>query len=163
PSKPSQAAAAHTFSPPSSNQGFKYLYVPVQRRIPISQLRSRLRRLHINNSRVLDIHFPDRHLVALLIHNDYESKLFSQLNRFIITVRNEYDPLDPANLRDPACSKWSHQGKVNYAFGTFADRLIRAIRRIRAPAQRAVARFFIEKGFFFFFGTEAFPEIFDCN
>ncbi|CEG84515.1 hypothetical protein RMATCC62417_18306 [Rhizopus microsporus] len=39
---PSQAAASRTFSPPSANQGFKYLYAPVQRRIPISQLRSRL-------------------------------------------------------------------------------------------------------------------------
>lgn len=34
----------------------------------------------INSSRVLDIHYPDRHLVALLIHNDYESDLRSQLS-----------------------------------------------------------------------------------
>jgi hypothetical protein len=40
-----QAAAARTFSPPSADQGLKYLYVPVQCRILISQLRSRLRRL----------------------------------------------------------------------------------------------------------------------
>ncbi|PHZ10064.1 uncharacterized protein RHIMIDRAFT_240173 [Rhizopus microsporus ATCC 52813] len=100
-----QAATARTFSLPSSNQSFKYLYVPVQRRIPISQLRSRLRRLHINSSRILDIHYPDRHFVALLIRNDYESELRSQLNKLTITVCDEYDPLDPANLRDPACSK----------------------------------------------------------
>ncbi|ORE20941.1 hypothetical protein BCV71DRAFT_174782, partial [Rhizopus microsporus] len=37
---PSQATAACTFSPPSTNQSFKYIYVPDQRRIPISQLRS---------------------------------------------------------------------------------------------------------------------------
>ncbi|CEG80174.1 hypothetical protein RMATCC62417_14544 [Rhizopus microsporus] len=90
---PSQAAAVRTFSPPSSNQGFKYLYVPVQRRIPISQLHSRLRRLHINSSRALDIHYPDHHLVVLLIHNDYEPELCSQLNKFAIIVRKEYDPL----------------------------------------------------------------------
>ncbi|CEG77626.1 hypothetical protein RMATCC62417_12340 [Rhizopus microsporus] len=42
---PSQAAAARTFSPLSSNQDFKYLYVPIQCHIPIRQLRSRLRRL----------------------------------------------------------------------------------------------------------------------
>jgi hypothetical protein len=28
---------------------------------------------HINNIRVLDMHYSDRHLVALLIHSDYES------------------------------------------------------------------------------------------
>ena len=158
---PSQAAAAaRTFSPSSANQGFKYLYVPVQRRIPISQLRNRIRRLHINSSHVLDIHYPDHHLVALLIHNDYDSELRSQLNKFAITVRDEYDPLDPTNLRDPAWSKWSYQDKVDYASGTFADCLIPAIRRIRAPVQDAAARFFIEKSFF---GTEAFPEIFHHN
>ncbi|PHZ08280.1 uncharacterized protein RHIMIDRAFT_241793 [Rhizopus microsporus ATCC 52813] len=31
---PSQAAAARTYSSPSAHQDFKYLYVPVQRRIP---------------------------------------------------------------------------------------------------------------------------------
>ncbi|ORE06240.1 hypothetical protein BCV72DRAFT_256428 [Rhizopus microsporus var. microsporus] len=147
---PSQAAAARTFSPPSANQNFKYLYVPAQHPIPISQLRSQLRRLQINSSRVLDIHYPDHHLVVLLIHNDYESDLCSQPNKFTITVRNEYDPLDPANLRDTACSKWSYQGRVDYAFGAFTNRLICAIRRIRAPVER-------------FFGTDAFPEIFHHN
>lgn len=39
----------------------------------------------------------------------------------------------------------------------FVDCLIRAIRRIGAPVQRAITRFFVEKGFF---GTEAFPKIF---
>ncbi|KAL4206396.1 hypothetical protein AB4K20DRAFT_1998931 [Rhizopus microsporus] len=102
---PSQVAAARTFSSPSANQGFKYLYAPVQRRIPISQLRNRLRCLYINSIRALDIHYPDHHLVVLLIHNDYEPELRSQLNKFLITVRVEYDPLDSTNLLDPACTK----------------------------------------------------------
>ncbi|PHZ08672.1 uncharacterized protein RHIMIDRAFT_241434 [Rhizopus microsporus ATCC 52813] len=55
-----------------------------------------------------------------------------------------------------AYSKWSNQSKVNYAFGTFVDSLIRALRRVRAPVQRAIARFFIKEGYF---GTEAFSEI----
>ncbi|KAG1545579.1 hypothetical protein G6F45_013631 [Rhizopus arrhizus] len=65
PPLPSQTAAARTFSPPSTNQGFKYLYLPIQRRLPIRQIRSLLRRLHINSNRVLDIHYPDRHLKNL--------------------------------------------------------------------------------------------------
>jgi hypothetical protein len=116
--------------------------------------------LHIDSSHVLDIHYPDRQFIALLIHNDYESEFRSQLNKLAITVRDEYDSLDPTNLRDPACFKWSHQDKADYAFGTFADRLIRAIRRIRAPVQHAVVCFYIEKDSF---GTKAFPEIFYHN
>ncbi|ORE16330.1 hypothetical protein BCV71DRAFT_163754, partial [Rhizopus microsporus] len=114
---------------------FKKKKVSVQRRIPISQLR----RLYINSSRILDIHYPDHHLVSLFIHKGYEAKLSSQLNKFAITVRDEHVPLIPQICRD----------KVDYAFGTFADRLICAIFRIRTPVQCAVARFFIEKDFFF--------------
>ncbi|ORE20195.1 hypothetical protein BCV71DRAFT_281404 [Rhizopus microsporus] len=65
---PSQAATAYAFIPPSSNQDFKYLYVPV------------LCSDYDACSHALDIHYPGRHLIALLIHNDYESEFRSQLN-----------------------------------------------------------------------------------
>ncbi|KAG1607104.1 hypothetical protein G6F46_012542 [Rhizopus delemar] len=70
-----QEAAARILQPPSENQGFKYIYLPTKARVPIGQLRSRLRKLDINNNRVLDIHHPDRNVVALLVHNDYADEL----------------------------------------------------------------------------------------
>ncbi|PHZ07319.1 uncharacterized protein RHIMIDRAFT_275067 [Rhizopus microsporus ATCC 52813] len=70
-------AAARTFSVRSANHGYKFLYLPLRRRLPIGQLRSRLRQLSINTRRVLSIHYPDRHLVALLIYNDYEAEFCS--------------------------------------------------------------------------------------
>ncbi|KAG1369222.1 hypothetical protein G6F61_012519 [Rhizopus arrhizus] len=94
-----QTASARTFSSPSTNQGFKYLHLSIQRRLPIRQIRSLLRRLHINSSHVLDIHYPDRHLVALLIHNDCEAEVRSQLENFEIPLRDDYDPQDPNSLR----------------------------------------------------------------
>ncbi|CEG74918.1 hypothetical protein RMATCC62417_10046 [Rhizopus microsporus] len=85
---PSQMAAARIFSVPSANHGYKFLYLPLYRRLPIGQLCSRLRQLNINTRRILNIHYPDRHFVALLIHNDYEDKLCSQLQRFKIPIRS---------------------------------------------------------------------------
>lgn len=38
-------------------------------------------------------------IAAMLIYNDYEPELRSQLNETTITVHDEYDPLDPANFR----------------------------------------------------------------
>ncbi|KAG0747124.1 hypothetical protein G6F57_007042 [Rhizopus arrhizus] len=96
---PSQTASARTFSSPSTNQRFKYLYLSIQRHLPIHQIRSLLRRLHINSSHVLDIHYPDHHLVALLIHNDCEAEVRSQLENFEIPLRDDYDPQDPNSLR----------------------------------------------------------------
>ncbi|ORE08348.1 hypothetical protein BCV72DRAFT_324226 [Rhizopus microsporus var. microsporus] len=53
---------------------------------------------HFNSSHVLDIHYPDCHLAGFLAHSDHESDPRSQLNRFAITVRDEYDSRDPANF-----------------------------------------------------------------
>ncbi|ORE03646.1 hypothetical protein BCV72DRAFT_314857, partial [Rhizopus microsporus var. microsporus] len=54
-------AALRTFRHFSSNQGFKYLYVPAQRCIPIGQLLC----LHTNSSHVLNVYYLGRYLVIL--------------------------------------------------------------------------------------------------
>ncbi|KAG1149449.1 hypothetical protein G6F37_000441 [Rhizopus arrhizus] len=63
----------------SANQDFKYLYIPFQRRLPISQLRDRLHTLHTNRSRTHSTHYPDRNLAAIFIQNVYEAEFCSQL------------------------------------------------------------------------------------
>ncbi|KAG1549096.1 hypothetical protein G6F49_009702 [Rhizopus delemar] len=87
-----QKAAARLLQPPSENQSFQYLYLPTKPRVPIGQLRSRLRKLDINNNRILDIHYPDRNIVALLVHNDYANELRYQLKRFKVTLKDNFDP-----------------------------------------------------------------------
>lgn len=49
-SLPNQTAATRTFSLPSTNQGFRYLYLSIERHLPINQLRFILRRLYIYSS-----------------------------------------------------------------------------------------------------------------
>ncbi|EIE91823.1 hypothetical protein RO3G_16534 [Rhizopus delemar RA 99-880] len=118
PSLPSQTAAARTFSPSSTNQG----------------------------NRVLDIHYPDHHLVVLLIHNNYEAEVRSQLEKFEIPIHDDYDPLDPNNLRNPYYDDFDQDEKECAAWSVFTQRVIRAIRRLKGPVQRSVARFFVDKG-----------------
>ncbi|KAG1055838.1 hypothetical protein G6F43_002232 [Rhizopus delemar] len=120
PPLPSQTAAAHTFGSPSTNQGFKYLYLSIQPPLSIRQICSLLRRLHINSNRVLDIHYPDRYLVALLIHNNYEAEVRSQLEKFKIPLHNNYDSLDPNNLRDPYYDDFDQDEKECAAWSVFA-------------------------------------------
>ncbi|KAG0846510.1 hypothetical protein G6F16_013408 [Rhizopus arrhizus] len=72
-----QEAAARLLQPPSENQGFQYVYLPTKARVPIGQIRTRLRKLDIQNTRILDIHYPDRNIVALLVHNDYVDELLT--------------------------------------------------------------------------------------
>lgn len=154
---PSQMAAAGTFSVRSTNHGYKFLYLPIRRRLPIGQIRSRLRQLNINTRRILNIHYPDRDLVALLIHNDYETELRSLLKKFEIPVQDDYDPLDPSNLRDPKYDDWDEADRTCAARGLFLCRILRALDHLRGPIKRAVANFFANKGYM---DRGDFPELF---
>lgn len=51
--------------------GHTYLYLPsFYRRLTLS-LRVKLHKLKINNAQVLDVHYPDSQVLALLLYTDY--------------------------------------------------------------------------------------------
>ncbi|KAG1340913.1 hypothetical protein G6F62_005256 [Rhizopus arrhizus] len=109
-------------------------------------LRSRLCKLDINNNHILDTHYPDRNVVALLIHNDYEDELRSQLKRFKISLKDDFDLCDPKTLRDPKYVEFTDEERTNLAFMHYCSRMERALRSIRVPVKFAVARHFFNKG-----------------
>ncbi|KAG1137689.1 hypothetical protein G6F37_011048 [Rhizopus arrhizus] len=141
-----QEAAARLLQPSSTNQGFKYIYFPTKARVPIGQIRSRLCKLDINNNRIIDIHYPDRNIVALLIHNDYEDELRKQLQCFKVTIKEDFNPCDPQVLRDPKYADHTPAERENLAFMHHCNRVERALQCIRAPVKFAVARYFYSKG-----------------
>ncbi|ORY89518.1 hypothetical protein BCR43DRAFT_415124, partial [Syncephalastrum racemosum] len=95
------AACVRQFGPVSENHGFKYIYLRLKHRMPTAHLRSTLKKLRIDTSRILDMHFPDRCVAALLVHNDYAEELIAQLSALGIQPHDLFDPLDPAIIRDP--------------------------------------------------------------
>ncbi|KAG1051112.1 hypothetical protein G6F43_006669 [Rhizopus delemar] len=141
-----QEAAARLLQSPSTNQGFKYIYLPTKARVPIGQIRSRLRKLGINNSGIIDIHYPDRNIVALLIHNDYEDEIRQQLQRFKVTIKEDFNPCNPQVLRDPKYADRTPAEREDLAFMHHCNRIERALQYIRTPVKFAVARYFYSKG-----------------
>ncbi|KAL4215033.1 hypothetical protein AB4K20DRAFT_1791862, partial [Rhizopus microsporus] len=154
---PSQMATARTFSVPSANHGYKFLYLPLRHHLPIGQLRSRLRQLNINTRRTLNAHYPDRHPVALLIHNDYEDELRLQLKKFKILTQADYDPLDSSNLRNPNYDDWDKASRTTVARGLFLCRILHALDYLKGPVKQSVASFFANKGYI---DHGDFPELF---
>ncbi|KAG1141345.1 hypothetical protein G6F37_006935 [Rhizopus arrhizus] len=145
-SQSSLTAIARQFSSPAESTGFKLIHVSIRYRLPLQQLRSNLSRLHINTRRILDIHYSDRNLVSFLIHIGYETELRSQLKKFNITVRNDFDPLDPSTIRDPTFVSEPIDCKVQRACKAFLHRICVALRRFRTPIYNAVANFFVQFG-----------------
>lgn len=94
-------AFARTFLHVSPTQGFKFIYLYHRGKEPISAVRYKLRGLGVNpTSRIIDIHFPARQTVALLIHNDFEEDLIKILAQSGIKPLANFDPIDPSHLMD---------------------------------------------------------------
>ncbi|KAF7720628.1 hypothetical protein EC973_006871 [Apophysomyces ossiformis] len=123
-----QQAAARAFLPPSDNQGFKYVYLPARARIPTN------------------IHYPDRQVIALLLHNDYVPDFLDALSKYGVKPIEHYDPLDPSHLRDPKYEKLSLQERVERTKEHHNQRMLRALDFIRIPVRYAVARHFLSSG-----------------
>jgi hypothetical protein len=138
---------ANQFSSFAEPTGFKLIHVPVRSRLPLQQLRSNLRRLHINPRRILDIQYSDRNLVSFLIHIVYEAEVSSQLNKFNITARDDLNHLDPSIIRNPVLVNETIDCKIQPARKSFLHRICTALQRFRAPNYNAVANFFVQSGF----------------
>jgi hypothetical protein len=65
------ASSARAFQGTSGPQGYKYIYLPSRNRATRQTIRQKLRTLKVEANRVLDIHFPARNIVALLVHIQY--------------------------------------------------------------------------------------------
>ena len=136
-------AAARRFSPPTNTTGFKYVYLHQKHRMTIRQLRDTLRKLKIDNSRILDVHFPDCGVVGLLIHNDFEQELTETLLRRGVSLHTDFDPLSETVVRDPAFAGKSKEERAEEAHILFYTRCHRSLDFLKTPhVQLAVARDF---------------------
>ncbi|OAD68568.1 hypothetical protein PHYBLDRAFT_172989 [Phycomyces blakesleeanus NRRL 1555(-)] len=130
----------------NADQGFQIVYVPNAIRLPISTQCQRLRKLKIDNACVLDLHYPDRKVMGMLVHNEYAPELKTILASYGVTTLDNFDPLDPVHLHDPALASLSLDDRATKAIHVHNDRMLRAIEFIRAPVKFAVARSFCSQG-----------------
>lgn len=141
-----QMEAIHRrFQPVTDTHDYKYLYFPSRYREPISSLRAKLHKLKINNARVLDVHYPDSQVVALLVHTDYESSVVAAFTPAKIEQLTNFDPLDPAHLRDPKLASLDVSVRKAKCIEIHQARLTRALKHIRESVRPAVGRAFYRK------------------
>ncbi|KAI7853449.1 hypothetical protein BDC45DRAFT_424811, partial [Circinella umbellata] len=142
PSKRAKEIAARHLTVVPESQGFQFMYVPCRHRMTIKAMRQILRTLRVDNSRILDVHFPDRQVAALLIHNDYSQSLTEILEKEGIQVKKEFDPLDPSILRDQKLADLSDEERFEKVQELHHKNLLKALQFIRTPVKFAVARNF---------------------
>ncbi|KAI7905495.1 uncharacterized protein BX663DRAFT_499935 [Cokeromyces recurvatus] len=139
--------AIRAFTAPNEHQqqGFSYVYYPAKNRISRKIQRKNLTILGVNNSRILDIHYPSRNVVALLVHNDYRNDLINTLKLAQVNPLEDYSPTAPSSLSDPIYKDLSNDEKQKIATEKQNQRLVRALPFIRTNISKAVARFFVNE------------------
>jgi hypothetical protein len=151
-----QAAAARIFQPVSGPQGFEYVYFPRGRKASPAELRKKLRLLGIDPRRVLDICFPAKAVVGILVHLQYKEELVSSLGKAKIQPLSGFDPLDPAHLGDPKFASAPEESRGLEMARIHAGHCEAALRYLRFPVAVAVSRVFLEQGWV---SDEAVSEI----
>ncbi|KAG2221864.1 hypothetical protein INT45_003578 [Circinella minor] len=142
PSKRAKEIAARHLTAVPESQGFQFMHVPCRHRMTIKATRQILCTLRVDNSRILDVHFPDRQVAALLIHNDYAQSLTEILEKEGIQIKKEFDPLDPSILRVQKLANLTDEERFEKVQELHHNNLLKALQFIRTPVKFAVARNF---------------------
>jgi len=128
------------------NEGFEYVYFPSKGRTGRKKMRKQLKTLGVSNGRVLDIHYPEKITIALLVHKMCRTELVQQLlQNGGIREKEHYDPTNPEILTNPEHVNLSKEEKSEIAKQMHQARIVRALPFIRAPASKAVAKQFVDQ------------------
>ncbi|KAG2190903.1 hypothetical protein INT47_004827 [Mucor saturninus] len=140
------AGAIRAFTAPNNdNQGYIYIYYPAKSRISRKQQRSNLKKLGVINGRILDIHYPARNVVALLVHINYKQELIDTLLKSKVSQIEKYDPTNPATITDPQYNSIRVEERGKLAEKKHNERIVRALPFIRHHISRSVAAFFVKE------------------
>ena len=142
------AAAARAFSQvdPAAPTGFQYVYLPRKRKFTRTEIRQNLRRLGIDPSRILDISFPARSCVGLLVHVQYVAELEKTLNSAKVSTIASFDPVDPVHLADPAYAQDNQDTRARKMLRIHFERCVDVLAHIRPHLVSAVGSMFLAQG-----------------
>ncbi|KAG1440869.1 hypothetical protein G6F56_011738 [Rhizopus delemar] len=140
-------SAARAFQEPTGPSGFDYVYIPRSRRLTRKEVRTRLQAMKIDPYRVLDITFPARSVVGLLIHAQYKDTLLDRLAKANIRPRLDFDPCDPKYIADPKHEQKTLAERTTIALSAHSNRCLLGLERLRFPVAVAVGKAFVNMGY----------------
>lgn len=122
------------------------MYLPRKRKFTRTEIRGHLRRLGVDPSRVLDISFPARSCVGLLVHAQYVPDLEKALNSAKVSPLKSFDPLDPAHLADPKYASDSETVRSQKMASIHYDHCLDTLNHLRPHLVSAVGSAFVAHG-----------------
>ncbi|KAG0183765.1 hypothetical protein DFQ28_001032 [Apophysomyces sp. BC1034] len=79
-------------SEPTGPSSYKFVYLPCRHHLRHSAVRKLLTTVKVPQSRVIDVQFPAKGTVALLVHSEYHQELTENLESHGISTKKEFNP-----------------------------------------------------------------------
>ncbi|KAL9549435.1 hypothetical protein MBANPS3_005217 [Mucor bainieri] len=130
----------------SAANSYTFVYLPISHRMTRTQIRSKFRALSIDNLRVLDIIFPARNTIGILLHEVFISEFCSKLLEIDTSPISSFNPLDPNHIADPKYHDLPHEDRTRLARTLHQDRCLRTLSFIRPNLLPGIAKYFIRQG-----------------
>ncbi|KAG2201930.1 hypothetical protein INT46_000520 [Mucor plumbeus] len=99
----------------------------------------------VNKARILDIHYPDRNITALLVHDNYAADLQKLLKSKRVHFANNFVSWDGSIVKVSKYHQLDQQKRNLNAAELQQQRLQRAVDHIREPIKYAVAYYFYQQ------------------
>lgn len=120
------------------------MYLPTRFREGIQSLRKKLRQLKLDNGRILDVHYPDNNIVALLVHNDYAVDAAAILAKSGLNPIANFDPRAEFCLRGPAFASLTKEQRKEKMVDVHQKRLLKVLEHIHEANRPSVTRAFLK-------------------
>ncbi|KAF1801042.1 hypothetical protein FB192DRAFT_1254239, partial [Mucor lusitanicus] len=127
----------------SDAKSYTFVYLPISHPMTRTQIRSKFRAISIDNLRVLDIIFPARHTIGILLHEAYISEFQSKLREIDTSPITSFNPLDPTHICDPKYHDLPQEDRTRLARSLHQDRCLRTLSFIRPNLLPGIAKYFI--------------------
>ncbi|ORY94262.1 hypothetical protein BCR43DRAFT_517267 [Syncephalastrum racemosum] len=142
--RPSKAQAIRALQESAGPSKYTYVYLNSARHLRFREVRDMLRAVKVPTSRIIDISFPARGTIALLVHLAYAPSLKKLMRQEGVKTADDFNPLDAKVVGDPRHAAKSDDEKRALARHFYVERIKATCtaQRHRPHLAISIARFF---------------------
>ncbi|KAL0095815.1 hypothetical protein F4703DRAFT_1716084, partial [Phycomyces blakesleeanus] len=111
---------------PTGPSEYEFVYLPAKRYIKYQEMRKILSSFKIPTSRILDIQFPARGTVALLVNGEFREELIALLGKAKVVPLGNFDLTAADVIADPKLMEEAIKVMARKAQDLFNARLVKA-------------------------------------
>lgn len=127
---------------PKTNNHYAQIHLHRNRRINRRELRKFFSSINVDNGRILDITFPAKETITILIHEDFKDELTQILKNNNIKTDEKFNPLDEKHVADIRFQTLNKEQRSDIAHALQRDRCIRTLQFIRPYLLPSISKYF---------------------